>query len=46
MLLSGNIKHALGQKEQGEADVERADLIAKDIGDHQLADEAGLGAYG
>ncbi|CAK9006017.1 unnamed protein product [Durusdinium trenchii] len=39
MLLSGNIKHALGQVEQGEADVEKADLIAKDIGDHQLADE-------
>lgn len=39
MLLSGNIKHALGQAEEGEADVEKADLIAKDIGDHQLADE-------
>lgn len=39
MLLSGNIKHALGQVEEGEADVERADMIAKDIGDHQLADE-------
>ena len=24
---------------KGEADVEKADLIAKDIGDHQLADE-------
>ena len=29
-----------GQVEEGEADVERADMIAKDIGDHQLADEA------
>ncbi|CAJ1456020.1 unnamed protein product [Effrenium voratum] len=38
-LLSGNIKHALGQEEAGAADVEKADLIAKDIGDHQLADE-------
>ena len=28
-----------GQAEEGEADVEKADLIAKDIGDHQLADE-------
>ena len=28
-----------GQVEEGEADVEKADLIAKDIGDHQLADE-------
>ena len=28
-----------GQEEAGAADVEKADLIAKDIGDHQLADE-------
>ncbi|CAK8995192.1 Tetratricopeptide repeat protein 28 (TPR repeat protein 28) (TPR repeat-containing big gene cloned at Keio) [Durusdinium trenchii] len=46
MLLSGNIKHALGQVEQGEADVEKADLIAKDIGDHQLADEAARSEQG
>jgi len=39
LLLSGNIKHALGQEEQGAADVEKADLIAKETGDHQLADE-------
>ena len=28
-----------GQVAEGEADVEKADMIAKDIGDHQLADE-------
>lgn len=39
LLLSGNIKHALGQEEAGAADVDRADFIAKEIGDHQLADE-------
>lgn len=35
-----------GQVEQGEADVEKADLIAKDIGDHQLADEAARSEQG
>ncbi|CAE7326663.1 unnamed protein product [Symbiodinium natans] len=39
LLLSGNIKHALGQEEAGAADVDRADFIAKEIGDQQLADE-------
>eukprot|EP00438_Fugacium_kawagutii_P012204 Skav207862 [mRNA] locus=scaffold1988:97176:105141:+ [translate_table: standard] len=31
---------ALGQAEEGEADVQKADSIAQETGDHQLADEA------
>eukprot|EP00930_Biecheleria_cincta_P083550 TRINITY_DN73105_c0_g1_i1.p1 TRINITY_DN73105_c0_g1~~TRINITY_DN73105_c0_g1_i1.p1 ORF type:complete len:818 (+),score=220.59 TRINITY_DN73105_c0_g1_i1:96-2549(+) len=39
LLLSGNIKHALGQVEQGLSDVDRAEQIAQDINDSNLANE-------
>lgn len=39
LLLSGNIKHALGQTELGLEDVDRAGLIAQDTNDTTLANE-------
>lgn len=39
LLLSGNIKHALGQTEQGMSDVDKAAMIARDTNDTVLANE-------